>query len=295
MGRKRAFDSASCSRDVDEELSQPSVKMPRPLRRSQSLRARAGVVELAYQLAELNAEQAPDQDTGSRRDPMVDELERPGSEPTEDVEELLTKSKKNMWSMSRARQGFLIRIRRSNSRLSMVPLLKLHFGVSEKMASFLDDYLALLAAPVGAQFLSRIPPKRCKAMKRTVIHFLEIEPQLSLILNNVLPTLVQLHREIHSGEASSKRCETTSFPRYKRSIETLTEFDERKIKIILTLNFDGVKLKKLSRSEAWPIYIRLEGLPFKEKNKIENVVLAGITFTRKLPRKSFYRNVWAVS
>ncbi|PIO68227.1 hypothetical protein TELCIR_09992 [Teladorsagia circumcincta] len=64
-----------------------------------------------------------------------------------------------------------------------------------------------------------IPPKRCKAMKRTVVHFLEIEPQLSMILNKVLPTLVQLHREIHSGE----------------------------------------------------------------KNKIENVVMAGITFTKKTP------------
>ncbi|KAK6030689.1 hypothetical protein OSTOST_03166, partial [Ostertagia ostertagi] len=88
MGRKRTFDSASCSRDVDEELSQPSVKMPRPLRRSQSLRARgAGVVELAYQLAELNAEQAPDQDTEVGEDPMVDELERPGAEHPEEVEE----------------------------------------------------------------------------------------------------------------------------------------------------------------------------------------------------------------
>ncbi|KAK6018927.1 hypothetical protein OSTOST_15455 [Ostertagia ostertagi] len=88
MGRKRTFDSASCSRDVDEELSQPSVKMPRPLRRSQSLRARgAGVVELAYQLAELNAEQAPDQDTEVGEDPMVVELERPGAEHPEEVEE----------------------------------------------------------------------------------------------------------------------------------------------------------------------------------------------------------------
>ncbi|PIO53043.1 hypothetical protein TELCIR_25640 [Teladorsagia circumcincta] len=92
-----------------------------------------------------------------------------------------------------------------------------------------------------------IPPKRCKATKRTVVHFLKIEPQLSMILNKVLPTLVQLHREIHSGEASPKRSETSSFPRYKRAIETPTEFDQRKIKIILTLNFDGVRLKKLSR------------------------------------------------
>ncbi|PIO67543.1 hypothetical protein TELCIR_10698 [Teladorsagia circumcincta] len=45
-----------------------------------------------------------------------------------------------------------------------------------------------------------IPPKRCKAMKRTAIHFLNIEPQLALILDKNLSTLVQLHRDIHCGE-----------------------------------------------------------------------------------------------
>ncbi|KAK6061271.1 hypothetical protein COOONC_01068 [Cooperia oncophora] len=127
-----------------------------------------------------------------------------------------------------------------------------------------------------------VTPKRCKASKRTTIHFLQIEPQLSLILGRILSRLIQTHRQIHAGDDSGKRSETYSFPWYKRFIETHTDFDECKINIILTINFDGVKLKKLSRSQTWPIYLRIEGLPFKEKNKVENI---GITFSKKAPQK----------
>ncbi|KAK5986568.1 hypothetical protein GCK32_007185 [Trichostrongylus colubriformis] len=47
------------------------------------------------------------------------------------------------------------------------------------------------------------------------------------------------------------------------------------------------------RSEAWPIYIRLEGLPFKEKNKFENVIMAGITFTRKPPTEQLLTEIFS--
>ncbi|VDP07611.1 unnamed protein product [Heligmosomoides polygyrus] len=40
------------------------------------------------------------------------------------------------------------------------------------------------------------------------------------------------------------------------------------------------------RSESWPIYIRLEGLPFEHKNRYENIILAGIMFTRKTPTEA---------
>ncbi|KAK6055567.1 hypothetical protein COOONC_06929 [Cooperia oncophora] len=49
-----------------------------------------------------------------------------------------------------------------------------------------------------------------------------------------------------SGDDSGKRSETYSFPWYKRFIETHTDFDECKINIILTINFNGVKGKTLT-------------------------------------------------
>ncbi|VDL83719.1 unnamed protein product [Nippostrongylus brasiliensis] len=66
------------------------------------------------------------------------------------------------------------------------------------------------------------------------------------------------------------------------------------MRVVLTLNFDGVCFKELTRSQAWPIYIRFEGLPFNMKNDPENMVLPAIMFLRKtptetLPTNSFYR------
>ncbi|PIO60583.1 hypothetical protein TELCIR_17919 [Teladorsagia circumcincta] len=262
MSRKRTIDAPSCSRDVDEGLPEPLVKMPRPLRRSRSIRAMAApVVDLAYQLADMNAEAAPNLEMGASDDDMVMELGQPGADRDQEVEE----EEQAEEAAGELQEEVVVPVQ-DDSRIS-----NLHPSGSK----------AVCVNPECA--IQGIPPKRCKAMKRTAIHFLNIEPQLALILDKNLSTLVRLHRDIHCGETTSERSESNSFPLYKRSIETLTEFDERKIKIVLTLNFDGVKLKKLSRSEAWPIYIRLEGLPFKEKNKIENIILAGITFTRKTP------------
>ncbi|PIO66677.1 hypothetical protein TELCIR_11603 [Teladorsagia circumcincta] len=252
MGRKRTLDVPSCSRDVEEEPSEPLVKMPRPLRRTQSLRAKAAeVVESAHQLAELNAEQAPDQEREVGEESMVVDSERPGAEHPKEVEEAADEVQEENVVDVHDEARIPNPHPTFQQQVIYAAAFKLHFGVSEKMASFLDDYLAMFGAPVSepnnvikillkinksvkrimhdacqrfghTKFLycnpcdSRlggseavcvnpecairgIPPKRCKATKRTVIHFLKIEPQLSLILSRVLPTLVQLHREIHSG------------------------------------------------------------------------------------------------
>lgn len=45
-------------------------------------------------------------------------------------------------------------------------------------------------------------------------------------------------------------------------------------------------------SNAWPVYLRLEGLPFHEKNKYENMVLAGILFARKTPTENLVENLF---
>ncbi|VDO27518.1 unnamed protein product, partial [Heligmosomoides polygyrus] len=74
---------------------------------------------------------------------------------------------------------------------------------------------------------------------------------------------------------------------------SVLDFRDRKITIVLTLNVDGVRFKKLSRSESWPVYIRLEGLPFKEKNKYENIILAGIMFTRKPPTETLLAELFS--
>ncbi|VDP23118.1 unnamed protein product [Heligmosomoides polygyrus] len=138
--------------------------------------------------------------------------------------------------------------------------------------------------------LRGVPSKRSKTSKRASIFTVLIKPQLHIILERVLPLLIELHDSIHNKDQSDNNpvlSETSSFSKYDRDIESVLDFRDRKITIVLTLNVDDVRFKKLSRSESWPVYIRLEGLPLKEKNKYENIILAGIMFTRKPPTETF--------
>ncbi|VDP08741.1 unnamed protein product [Heligmosomoides polygyrus] len=127
---------------------------------------------------------------------------------------------------------------------------KLHFGISDEMCRFVEDFCDVMTSSAGA-----VDPDQS-----------DDNPALS---------------------------ETSSFPKYDRDIESVLDFRDRKITIVLTLNVDGVRFKKLSRSESWPVYIRLEGLPFKEKNKYENIILAGIMFTRKPPTETLLTELFS--
>ncbi|KAK6031848.1 hypothetical protein OSTOST_01990, partial [Ostertagia ostertagi] len=157
--RKRTIDAPSCSRDADEEPPEPLVKMKEPLRKSQSLRAMAvliisnglilnldysaPVVALARQLAELNAEQVANSERKAVEEALVVELGRLEAEHREEVEE----------AADEVREEHVVTLP-FNSRISTphptfqqsmiyAAVFKLHFGVSEKMAGFLDDFLAM--------------------------------------------------------------------------------------------------------------------------------------------------------
>lgn len=141
-----------------------------------------------------------------------------------------------------------------------------------------------------------VPCKPSRTQCRSAIYSVRIRPQLEMILRSVLHHLVVVHSELHLDVRGERnRCrETTNFAAYEEDIETLEEFVGFEMKVVLTMNFDGVRLKKISRSEMWPVYMRLEGLPFKEKNKYENNILVALLISRKPPsqhllRELFYR------
>ncbi|KAK6059484.1 hypothetical protein COOONC_02884 [Cooperia oncophora] len=137
-----------------------------------------------------------------------------------------------------------------------------------------------------------VTPKRCKASKRTTIHFLQIEPQLSLILGRILSRLIQNDRQIHAGDDSGKRSETYSFPWYKRFIETHTDFDECKINIILTINFNGVKGRTLTVAN-------LAYLPSHRRSAVQGEKqgrkhsIGWQTFSKKTPTETLLREMFS--
>ncbi|KAK6024144.1 hypothetical protein OSTOST_10051 [Ostertagia ostertagi] len=101
------------------------------------------VVALARQLAELNAEQVANSERKAVEEALVVELGRLEAEHREEVEE----------AADEVREEHVVALP-FNSRISTphptfqqsviyAAVFKLHFGVSEKMAGFLDDFLAM--------------------------------------------------------------------------------------------------------------------------------------------------------
>ncbi|RCN26947.1 hypothetical protein ANCCAN_27325, partial [Ancylostoma caninum] len=85
----------------------------------------------------------------------------------------------------------------------------------------------------------------------TSIHLINIFPQLQLILNRTIDILVDGHMSIHGNRLiTNVRKDVFNFPVYKEGIETHQEFESRSIIVVLTINFDGVKVSKLNRNAS---------------------------------------------
>ncbi|KAL6734967.1 hypothetical protein Aduo_005453 [Ancylostoma duodenale] len=137
-----------------------------------------------------------------------------------------------------------------------------------------------------------IPPKRSRNVRRTTMHLVQLKPQLELALRQNIDLLLSVHHRIHWGERDELRPETSDFRQYREDIERPDDYVRHRLNVVLTLNFDGVKLKKLSRNEAWPVYLRIEGLPSGEKDKPNNILLPAIMFIAKTPTEHLLRELF---
>lgn len=111
-----------------------------------------------------------------------------------------------------------------------------------------------------------------------------MKPQLESVLRRTIDVLQKIHAAQDQGirpRHLTPKSETSDFGLYWDDIENSEEFRRHQIRVILTLGFDGVRFRKLTRFESYPIYLRLEGLPFHEKTRYENSLIAGALFTMR--------------
>ncbi|VDO24825.1 unnamed protein product [Heligmosomoides polygyrus] len=141
--------------------------------------------------------------------------------------------------------------------------------------------------------LYRARVKRSKMGKRITLHSVMLAPQLKMILSENISTLIKVHQSLHRTGNSTERANVSDFPAYRESMESYEAFLNGTLNVALTLSFDGVRFKKLSRSEAWPIYFRVEGLPFALKNKAVNTMMAAVLFTRRAPKESLLTELFS--
>ncbi|KAK6011533.1 hypothetical protein OSTOST_23375 [Ostertagia ostertagi] len=107
----------------------------------------APVVALARQLAESNAEQCLDREAS--KEVMVVEMEAPGADGPEEVEEPADEVHEENVIAVQDDSRISISLPTFQQKVIYAAAFKLHFGVSEEMASFLDDFLAFLGASLS--------------------------------------------------------------------------------------------------------------------------------------------------
>ncbi|VDP04973.1 unnamed protein product [Heligmosomoides polygyrus] len=120
--------------------------------------------------------------------------------------------------------------------------------------------------------------KRSKRSRRTSVHLVNVNRQLELVMTRTINVLVRLHEKIRTLKKS--KAETSNFDMYWDDIETAEVFRGHQLTVVLTVGFDGVRFRKLTRFERYPIYVRL-GVAVHEETNAENALLAGALFTMR--------------
>uniref|UniRef100_A0A8R1IRN1 Uncharacterized protein n=2 Tax=Caenorhabditis japonica TaxID=281687 RepID=A0A8R1IRN1_CAEJA len=104
------------------------------------------------------------------------------------------------------------------------------------------------------------------------------EKQLQMFLKKKGSAIIDAHERIRAGSANFEPHDIRRFPGYQGLIEDNSEYEEGKVNLICTLSSDGARLKRLSRREATPILLRLEGLDLADKASGSSMVIIGIVF-----------------
>ncbi|VDP52881.1 unnamed protein product [Heligmosomoides polygyrus] len=116
--------------------------------------------------------------------------------------------------------------------------------------------IGLLAGRLGlcANFgcsLNGVDVNRAKHSQRAEVHLLNIVPQLEDVISTHFSQLVGIHARIHDQETPLRtdRSDVHFFKQFMESVESLEEYGNRHMKVMLTLSTDGFKPKRISRLE----------------------------------------------
>lgn len=134
--------------------------------------------------------------------------------------------------------------------------------------------------------------KKC-AEKTDLKYFIEIPiiPQLKTLFKRP-----GFYNKISTHRFNRKKiCEANLEDIYDGAIyknEIKNGFLSNKSNISFTWNTDGVPLFKSSKFSIWPLYLVINELPYEERFKKENVIIAGIWFGPEKPNANLFISVF---
>ncbi|PIC50928.1 hypothetical protein B9Z55_000164 [Caenorhabditis nigoni] len=139
-----------------------------------------------------------------------------------------------------------------------------------------------------------IRTKRSKPTDPIVVTTFAIEGQIKDMLIRNIEDVVTFHRRIHYAHVGNDGKEFRQSQRYRELMESRAEFEDKVINIALSLFFDGFRLKKQTRKEYTPFYLRIESFDSKKKVLPSSSVLFAMLIYRHLADDLLLNNKDAV-
>ncbi|WKY07003.1 hypothetical protein Q1695_006859 [Nippostrongylus brasiliensis] len=93
-----------------------------------------------------------------------------------------------------------------------------------------------------------------------------------------------MHEE--EGRQLTNRSDVRFFTRFIESVESAENFQNRHMKVMLTLSTDGYKPKRISRREIWPLYLRIDDLRTRQANEFMNTIFCYSIFCSREPSEN---------
>lgn len=119
-------------------------------------------------------------------------------------------------------------------------------------------------------------------------------PQLQDVIADHFQEILEVHHQIHYDSdtiTTSSRKDIRLFPGFAESIESVSEFQNNRLRLMLSISTDGFKAKRITRKDMWPLYLRVDDLGWKEANKYENSILCGAIYGRTKPNDILIENL----
>ncbi|PIC11540.1 hypothetical protein B9Z55_021382 [Caenorhabditis nigoni] len=134
----------------------------------------------------------------------------------------------------------------------------------------------------------KTPIKRAKNIDPIAITTFEIHRQMVSVISTHFEEIIKFHEQIHMNNVVNKGKNFRESPRYRQLLETEEEFYNHCVNIQISVFFDGFRLKKQTRREYTPFYIRVESLENSIKSLPECVLLLAMIESRgNVPTQCF--------
>ncbi|EFP11709.1 hypothetical protein CRE_27774 [Caenorhabditis remanei] len=111
--------------------------------------------------------------------------------------------------------------------------------------------------------------------------------QIRSLLEEKGHEIVEAHRKIHSKKEMFESNDIRRYPGYQREVECRHDFTNHKINLVCTISSDGARFKRVSKREATPVLMRVEGVDMETRTGGKCMILIAMCYSDGGVKKNF--------